>query len=145
MKARKRSKKQINLSFDEWNVWFHSNETGPRRCPTGRSRRPLLEDVYTLEDAVVVGCMLITLLRHADRVKIACLAQLVNVIAPIMTVNRRAGLAADDLLSLHARLGLRPGRGAGCGSPIAGYDNKQFDQVPYLEAVATRDPAGRQR
>ena len=46
---------------------------------------PLLEDIYTFEDALLVGLMLITLLKHADRVKIACLAQLVNVIAPVMT------------------------------------------------------------
>ena len=46
---------------------------------------PMLEDIYTFEDALLVGLMLITLLKHADRVKIACMAQLVNVIAPIMT------------------------------------------------------------
>ena len=46
-----------------------------------------LEDVYTFEDALLVGSMLITLLKHCDRVKIACMAQLVNVIAPIMTEN----------------------------------------------------------
>ena len=43
---------------------------------------PHLEDVYNVADALVVGGMLITLLNHADRVRIACLAQLVNVIAP---------------------------------------------------------------
>lgn len=46
---------------------------------------PMLEDIYTFEDALLIGLMLITLLKHADRVKIACMAQLVNVIAPIMT------------------------------------------------------------
>ncbi len=87
VKAKKRGKKDINLSFDEWNVWFHSNESDDDTM----KNRPwqvapaLLEDQYTFEDALLVGLMLITLLRHADRVKIACLAQLVNVIAPIMT------------------------------------------------------------
>ncbi len=87
VKAKKRGSRKINLSFDEWNVWYHSKDEemditqnhpwqiGPR----------LLEDHYNFEDALVVGLMLITLLKHADRVKIACLAQLVNVIAPIMT------------------------------------------------------------
>ncbi|MGI6093987.1 MAG: alpha-N-arabinofuranosidase [Lachnospiraceae bacterium] len=87
VRAKKRGKKDINLSFDEWNVWFHSkaeeNDITTNRpwqvAPT------LLEDIYTFEDALLVGLLLITLIRHADRVKMACLAQLVNVIAPIMT------------------------------------------------------------
>ncbi len=87
VKAKKRGRKNINISFDEWNVWFHSNEADEHitsRNPWQTSP-PLLEDIYTFEDALMVGLMLITLLKHADRVKIACLAQLVNVIAPIMT------------------------------------------------------------
>lgn len=81
VKALKRSKKTMYLSFDEWNVWYQQNqkphpwETAPR----------ILEDQYSLLDALVLGGMVITLLNHTDRVKIACLAQLVNVIAPIMT------------------------------------------------------------
>ncbi len=88
VKAKKRSKKKMMLSFDEWNVWFHANEKDDNTM----KKRPwqtapsLLEDVYTFEDALLVGLMLITLIKHADRVKMACLAQLVNVIAPIMTV-----------------------------------------------------------
>ncbi len=87
VKAKKRGRKNINISFDEWNVWFHSNaaddditENHPWQVAP-----PMLEDIYTFEDSLLVGLMLITLLKHADRVKIACLAQLVNVIAPIMT------------------------------------------------------------
>ncbi|MCR5045755.1 MAG: alpha-N-arabinofuranosidase [Treponema sp.] len=81
VKAVKRSNKTINLSFDEWNIWYqqklspHPWETAPR----------ILEDHYSLLDALAFGGMAITLLNHADRVKIACLAQLVNVIAPIFT------------------------------------------------------------
>ncbi len=87
VKAKKRSKKTLNLSFDEWNVWFHSNEADDDEM----KNRPwqvapaLLEDIYDYEDALVVGLLMITLLKHADRVRMACLAQLVNVIAPIMT------------------------------------------------------------
>lgn len=87
VKAKKRSNKTINLSFDEWNVWFHSNASDDDTM----KNRPwqvgpeLLEDIYNFEDALLVGLMLITLIKNSDRVKMACLAQLVNVIAPIMT------------------------------------------------------------
>ncbi len=87
VKAKKRSKKQINLSFDEWNVWFHASKEDADTTENHPWQKAphLLEDHYTFEDALMVGLMMITLLKHADRVKIACLAQLVNVIAPIMT------------------------------------------------------------
>ena len=87
IKAKKRSKKTLMLSFDEWNVWYHSNEADNDEM----KNRPwqlapsLLEDHYTFEDALVVGLMLMTLLKNSDRVRMACMAQLVNVIAPIMT------------------------------------------------------------
>lgn len=87
IKAKKRSKKNIHLSFDEWNVWYHSQEKDNEEM----DKRPwqtaphLLEDIYNFEDAILNGLILITFLKHADRVKIACLAQLINVIAPIMT------------------------------------------------------------
>lgn len=84
VKAKKRSKKTINLSFDEWNVWFHSN--GARQEPWDVAPH-ILEDIYNFEDALLVGGMLMTLQNNCDRVKMACLAQLVNVIAPIMTDN----------------------------------------------------------
>lgn len=84
VKAKKRRSKTINLSFDEWNVWYHSrkqDEKLERWCKAPHQ----LEDIYNFEDALLVAGMMITMLRHADRVKVACLAQLVNVIAPIMT------------------------------------------------------------
>ena len=84
VRARLHSNQRINLSFDEWNVWYQSRLRDLDRREWGEHPR-LIEDVYTLADAVVVGTLLITLLRHADRVRIACLAQLVNAIAPIMT------------------------------------------------------------
>lgn len=87
VKAKKRGKKDINLSFDEWNVWFHSRkeEYDITQNKPWQVAPALLEDIYTFEDALLVGLMLITFMKHADRVKMACLAQLVNVIAPIMT------------------------------------------------------------
>jgi alpha-N-arabinofuranosidase len=84
VKALKRSDKELTLSFDEWNVWYQQNFPGELGLEV-REVSPLIEDTYTVDDAVVVGSLLITLLRHADRVKIACLAQLVNVIGPIRT------------------------------------------------------------
>jgi alpha-N-arabinofuranosidase len=138
--AKLRSKKKINLSFDEWNVWFHSNEAD-RQIEPWQEAPPQLEDIYTMEDALLVGCMLITLLKHADRVKIACLAQLVNVIAPIMTVKgggswrqtiyypymQAANFGQGAALDLHA------------SSPL--YHDTGFDAVPYFEGVATWDEA----
>lgn len=82
--ATRKSRKRIHLSFDEWNVWFHSHGAREKMNPW-QVGPPLLEDIYTMEDALVVGGMLISLLNHADRVKIGCIAQVVNVIAPIMT------------------------------------------------------------
>ncbi len=138
VQARKRGKKQINLSFDEWNVWFHSNEQD-QQTPLWTYARPLLQDTYTVEDALVVGCMLITLLRHADRVKVACLAQLVNVIAPIMT--EAGGSAWRQTIFYPFMHAAKYGQGIAIEVNVKSpaYANKQFDQVPFLEAVATLD------
>jgi alpha-N-arabinofuranosidase len=135
IKAKKRSKKTLYLSFDEWNVWYHSNEEDKKIEPW-LIAPPLLEDVYNFEDALVVGCMLITLLKHADRVKIACLAQLVNVIAPIMTEN--GGKAWRQTIYypfLHASTF---GRGIVLNPVISSpkYDCAEFTDVPYLESTA---------
>ena len=84
--ARRRSAKRIMLSFDEWNVWYRTRRNRGERVKPGWPVAPdILEEVYTLQDALTFGCACISLLNHADRVKAACLAQLVNVIAPIMT------------------------------------------------------------
>lgn len=136
--AKLRSKKRINLSFDEWNVWFHSR-AADRERPPWEIAPPLLEDIYTMEDALLVGAMVITLLRHADRVKMACLAQLVNVIAPIMT--QTGGPAWRQTIFYPYMHGSRYGRGVALDvapqSPT--YEDETFDAVPYLEAVATWD------
>ena len=82
--ATKRSEKRIMVSFDEWNVWYAQRFGGESSLAIREAPR-LIEDVYSVLDAVVVGSLLITLLRHTDRVSMACQAQLVNVIGPIMT------------------------------------------------------------
>ncbi|WMJ15585.1 alpha-N-arabinofuranosidase [Geobacillus proteiniphilus] len=135
VKAKKRSKKTIHLSFDEWNVWYHSNEADKLIEPWTVAP-PLLEDIYNFEDALLVGCMLITLMKHADRVKIACLAQLVNVIAPIMT--EKNGPAWKQTIYypfMHASV---YGRGVALHPVISSpkYDSKDFTDVPYLESIA---------
>jgi len=88
VKAKRRSKRNVYISFDEWNVWYHSNQQD-RAILDGNSGWPhapaLLEDAYNFEDVLMVGLILNTFIRRSDVVKIACIAQLVNVIAPIMT------------------------------------------------------------
>ena len=138
VKAKKRSKKRIDLSFDEWNVWFHSNEADKKIEPWSISP-PQLEDAYTMEDALLVGLMLITLLKNADRVKIACLAQLVNVIAPIMTEkNGRCWRQTIYYPFLHvSQFGRGKALKLNVKSPC--YSTKEYDDVQSVEAVATMD------
>jgi alpha-N-arabinofuranosidase len=84
VRGQKRSSTKLWLSFDEWNVWYRT--TGGDDVDGHHKEAPhLLEEVYNLEDALLVGGLINSLLRNADRVKLACLAQLINVIAPIMT------------------------------------------------------------
>jgi len=80
----KRSKKKVNLSFDEWNVWYRARD-GEFADGKGKIAPPLLEEVYNLEDVLVIAQFLNSFIRHADTVKIANIAQIVNVIAPILT------------------------------------------------------------
>lgn len=132
VKAKKRSKKTINLSFDEWNVWYHSNEQD-KKIERWTQAPPQLEDVYNLEDALLVGSMLITMLKHADRVKIACLAQLVNVIAPIMTSDTGAWKQTIYFPYMHAStLGRGTVLHTVVSSPV--YESKYGD-APYLDSV----------
>ena len=134
LKSKKRSKKTIHLSFDEWNVWYHSNEAD-KNVEKWSEAPPLLEDIYNMADALVVGCMLITMLRNADRVKIACLAQLVNVIAPIMT--EKGGGAWRQTIFYPFMDVSRYGRGTvlRCPVNIDKYDSRDYCDIPYLEAV----------
>jgi len=83
-KNTKRTRKQIKLSFDEWNVWYRAN-SGHHVDGNGKFAPPLIEERYNLEDALVAAGFLNSFIRHADSVKIANIAQIVNVIAPILT------------------------------------------------------------
>lgn len=129
------------LAFDEWNVWFHSHHDSAR-VPPWQIAPPLLEDIYTLEDALLVGSLLITLLRHADRVKIAAIAQLVNVIAPIMT--RTGGGAWAQTIYFPFMHASKYGRGWVLEPVIDGprYDSRDFTDVPLVEATAVLSQNG---
>lgn len=138
--ARRKSRKRIMLSFDEWNVWFHSHDAAK---PEPWSEAPhLLEDRYTLEDALCVGGMLISLINHCDRVKIGCLAQVVNVIAPIMT--EKGGRAWRQSIFYPFAQASNLGRGTALRalttSPL--YDCKDRKAVPYLKLAAVMGAEG---
>jgi alpha-L-arabinofuranosidase len=137
--AVKRSRRKLQLSFDEWNVWHvgRTHATTTEWVPGPR----LIEEEYSVEDAVVVGGLLISLLRHADRVGIAALAQLVNVIAPIRTEPDRAAWrqttffpfaltarhAAGDVLLTQPR--------------VADIPTRSLGDVPAVDVVGTWDEA----
>lgn len=136
IKAKKRIDKTINLSFDEWNVWYHTR-VNPDKFDRWSVAPSQIEDIYTFADALVAGLMLITLLKHADRIKIACLAQLVNVIAPIMTETGGPSWRQTIFYPfLHASM---YGRGKALlpiiDSPV--YENSSFGDVPILDGIAT--------
>jgi alpha-N-arabinofuranosidase len=137
--GKKHAKKKLNLSFDEWNVWYHSHQQDKEVWKADKWGRalPLLEDVYNFEDALLAGTILITFLKNADRVKVACLAQLVNVIAPIMTRNGGGAWAQTIFYPMmHAS---QFGRGTSLrpviSSPV--YDCSDYENVPLVDAAAT--------
>ncbi len=144
VKGKKHAKKRIHLSLDEWNVWYHSNNQDQdlyKNKPWGTALH-LLEDIYNFEDALLVGLMLITMIRNADRVKIGCLAQLVNVIAPIMT--REKGGAWAQTIFYPMMDASMYGRGVSLNPIITTdkHDTKHFNDVPTVDAAATMDDAG---
>jgi alpha-N-arabinofuranosidase len=144
--AKLRSPKRLKLSVDEWNVWHQRHFTGQDHS-TGQEqlpwpeRRELIEDEYDVYDAVVVGSVLISLLRHADRVGIACQAQLVNVIAPIRTeaggrawrqtafhpFAQAAQLARGDVLRIEPQVATIP--------------TSRHGDVPMVDVTATYEAA----
>ena len=133
VRAKKHGKKRINLSFDEWNVWYHSNAADEKLEKWGQAPHQL-EDIYNFEDALLVGSMLITLLRHADRVKMACLAQLVNVIAPIMTSDTGAWRQTIFYPYMYTSIF---GRGTVLNTQVLApvYDSRNYCDVSCLDSV----------
>jgi alpha-N-arabinofuranosidase len=134
VQGHKRSAKKLWLSFDEWNVWYRARDGDGHR----QSAPHLLEEAYNLEDALLVGGFLNTLMRHADRVKLACLAQLINVIAPIMTNSK--GLFRHSIYYPYAwAIELARGETLQMLVDSPTYEVEGMGQVPYVDAVATLD------
>jgi alpha-N-arabinofuranosidase len=152
--ARRRSPKRIMLSFDEWNVWYRTRRSPEERVKPGWPVAPaILEEVYTMADALAFGGMCIALLNHADRVTVACLAQLVNVIAPIMT--RTGGPAWRQTIFWPFAQWSRYGRGVVLRAEVdsACYEARYFDprgaidqyypiMAPFLKVGAVRGDDG---
>jgi alpha-N-arabinofuranosidase len=142
----RRSSKRLWLSFDEWNIWYRAR-AGLARDGQRKFAPHLLEEVYNLEDALLVGGFLNSLMRQSDRVRVACLAQLINVIAPLMT-NETALLkqtiyypylwalryGRGKVLDLRVESESYPITAAGLRADFA-----RSDQVPYLDVAATLD------
>ncbi|MCA0295534.1 MAG: alpha-N-arabinofuranosidase [Actinobacteria bacterium] len=144
VKAVRSSDRTINISFDEWNVWYATRFENVDKI-TGVDNWPvaprLLEDTYTVADAVVFGSLLISLLKHADRVTSASLAQLVNVIAPIMT--EPGGPAWKQATFFPFAATSAHGRGVALAADVAceTYRTERFGEVPLVDAVVTHDEA----
>lgn len=140
VRGHKRSPKQLWLSFDEWNVWYRER-TGDAVNGHRKEAPHLLEEIYNLEDALLVGGLINTLLRHADRIKIACLAQLVNVIAPIMT--NANGLFRQTIYYPYSwALQYAKGNVLEVLVQSPTYQVEEMEPVPYLDAAATLDANG---
>jgi alpha-N-arabinofuranosidase len=138
VRGHKRSPKKLWLSFDEWNVWYRER-TGPAVNGNRQEAPHLLEEIYNLEDTLLVGGLIITLLRNADRVKLACLAQLINVIAPLMT--NATGLFRQTIYYPYS-WALQFARGNVLNVLVQSptYEVSHMDPVPYLDAAATLNP-----
>ncbi len=139
VRAKGRHKKRVHLSFDEWNVWHTQGQ--PADGDWERAPR-LIEDEYTLTDAVVVGNLLISLLRHADRVRMACQAQLVNAIGLIRS--EPGGPSWRQTIFHPFALTSRHGRGTVLRTPVLSpeYETKVFGAVPKADAVALLSEPG---
>jgi alpha-N-arabinofuranosidase len=139
VRGHKRSAKKLSLSFDEWNVWYRARS--PEAMNGHHQEAPhSLEEIYNLEDALLVGGLVNTLLRHADRVKIACLAQLVNVIAPIMTNDK--GLFRQTIFYPY-NWALQYARGSVLDILIESpstYEVAGMGQVPHLDVCGLFNP-----
>ncbi len=142
VKAVNGSAKTINISFDEWNVWylerFHKVDKIEGLDNWPKAPR-LLEDMYSVADAVVFGNLLISLLKHADRVTSASLAQLVNVIAPIMT--EPGGPAWKQTTFFPFALTSKLAKGVALDVRLEAdtYSTEAYGTVPLIDAVATYD------
>jgi alpha-N-arabinofuranosidase len=136
--ARKRSRRKLKLSFDEWNVWYMARFSGRSTMDWEHAPR-LIEDEYTVLDAVVVGNLLMSLLRHADRVGIACLAQLVNVIGPIRAESDTPAWRQTTFHPFALTARYASGDVLRVETATPNYSTTRYDDVPAVDVVATHD------
>ncbi|MFC4041301.1 alpha-N-arabinofuranosidase [Dactylosporangium siamense] len=136
--AKLKSRKRIMVSFDEWNVWYQSR-LGDCLPKDWTVAPRISEDAYTVSDAVVVGNLLISLLRHADRVAAACQAQLVNAIAPIRA--EPGGPAWRQTIFHPFAQAARHARGTVLQTRLSGptYETARYGEVPVVDATAVHD------
>ncbi|GAA1849018.1 alpha-N-arabinofuranosidase [Microlunatus capsulatus] len=142
VKARGRHTKTLNLSFDEWNVWYQSrfNGDGPKpKTAEWRANPRLIEDEYTVTDAVVVGTLLNSLLRHGDRVTIANQAQLVNVIGLIRSEEGGEAWLQTIAHPFEQVRRLATGQIIQVVASSDLYDSPTYTDVPVVDAAATHD------
>lgn len=141
VKAKSRSKRDVKISFDEWNVWYHERKRDAVRMKEWDwpEAPRLLEDIYNFEDVLQVGCIINTFIRRADVVRIACIAQLVNVIAPIMT--EPGGAAWRQTIYWPFMLASKHGRGTALqlAVEVPTYDASAADRVPWLDIAGVHD------
>ena len=138
VRGRKRHKKELWLSFDEWNVWYRKNTDADMNGQ--RQEAPhLVEEVYNLEDALVVGGLIISLLRHSDRVRVACLAQLVNDIAPLFT-NPNGVLRQSIYYPYAWALKYCHGNVLNPAVESETYEVPELGAVPYFDVGGTFEP-----
>lgn len=142
VKAVRGSDKTVNISFDEWNVWYLSRFQNVDKIE-GLDNWPvaprLLEDVYSVADAVVFGNLMISLIKHADRVTSASLAQLVNVIAPIMTEPGGPAWRQTTFFPFSITSRLAQGEALELKLDAPTYETKEYGEVPLVDAVATHE------
>jgi len=135
IKEEKESVKDIYLSFDEWNVWYHWR-LEKKDSPLWTIGRRLEEEDFNFADALLVGCMMNTLLNNADTVKIACLAQLVNALAAIMT--EPGGNAWAQTIYYPFAYASQNGRGTALQAEVhcESYTCSISESVPYIDVSA---------
>jgi alpha-N-arabinofuranosidase len=138
--ARRHSDKKIKLSFDEWNVWYEARFDNTFAGANWDPAAPLIEDEYTVMDAVAFGGLILSLLRHCDRVQAASLAQLVNVIGPIRT--EPGGPAWRQTIFHPFAQAAARARGQVLRGALTAptYDTAQWGAAPLCDAVLTSDP-----
>ena len=135
-------KKRINISFDEWNVWYITRYRTEEQITDVEQLADRAADPrgrYSVLDAVVVGNLLISLLKHADRVTSASLAQLVNVIAPIMTEPGGPAWRQTTFFPFAITSRLAVGPHSTSSSPRTPTTTAAYGEVPLIDAVATHD------